>query len=80
MGIKGLQQEYLEDVGKQGQLSEEQADWLMKEHFKNQTAVDKLYDDEISRQRMVLEEKLARRRALAEAKVRGTLTLRSCDH
>ncbi len=41
----------------------------MKEHFKNQTAIEKIYDDEISRQRMTLEEKLARRRALAEANV-----------
>ncbi len=47
----------------------EQAEWLMKEHFKNQTAIAKIYDDEISRQRMTLEEKLARRRALAEANV-----------
>ncbi len=41
----------------------------MKEHFKNQTSIEKIYDDEISRQRMALEEKLARRRALAEANV-----------
>ncbi|ELT95533.1 hypothetical protein CAPTEDRAFT_186105 [Capitella teleta] len=68
MGIKGKQQDYLDGVRKDAQLSEEQADWMMNEHIKNQSAVDKLYDDEISRQRMVLEEKLARRRALAEAK------------
>ena len=37
----------------------------MKEHFKNQATIEKIYDDEISRQRMALEEKLARRRALA---------------
>ena len=48
----------------------EQAEWLMKEHFKNQAAIEKIYDDEISRQRMALEEKLARRRALAQEHVR----------
>ena len=65
MGIKELQQDALEGVKKDGQLTEQQADWLMKEYLKNQAAVEKLYDDEISRQRMSLEEKLARRRALA---------------
>ncbi len=47
----------------------EQAEWLMKEHFKNQGAIERLYDDEISRQRATLEEKLARRRAHAQRHV-----------
>ena len=52
-----------------GKLNPEQYDWLMKEHFKNQATVEKLFDDEISRQRMILQEKLARRRLLAETTV-----------
>ncbi|KAK2151621.1 hypothetical protein LSH36_356g01032 [Paralvinella palmiformis] len=68
MGIKSLQQELLNDIKNQGQLTSEQADWLMKEHFKNQSAIEHTYDDEISRQRMMLEEKLALRRSLIENK------------
>ncbi|KAK7484926.1 hypothetical protein BaRGS_00023846 [Batillaria attramentaria] len=67
MGIKELQQGLMTEVITQGKLNVEQADWLIKEHKKQQEAVHRMYDDEISRQRMVLEEKLARRRALAQA-------------
>ena len=77
MGIKELQQDALEGVKKDGQLTEQQADWLMKEYLKNQAAVEKLYDDEISRQRMSLEEKLARRRALAAQAVSNYLWLKT---
>ena len=69
MGIKELQQSLMSEVIGQGKLRAEQADWLLKEHKKQQEAVHRMYDEEISRQRMVLEEKLARRRALAQASV-----------
>ena len=70
MGIKTAQQDFLDDVIKDAELPPgEQVDWIMKEHFKNQSALEKLYDDEISRQRMILEEKLARRKALAQISV-----------
>lgn len=52
-------------------MPEEQAAWLMKEHAKNVSALDKIHDEELSRQRLVLEEKLAQRRALAELSVSG---------
>lgn len=68
MGIKSLQQELLNDIKSQGQLTTEQADWLMKEHFKNQSTIEHTYDEEISRQRMLLDEKLALRRSLIENK------------
>ncbi|XP_076436466.1 limbin-like [Babylonia areolata] len=67
MGIKEQQQSMLGEVVSKGQLQAEQAEWLMKEHRRQQEAVHRMYDEEISRQRMVLEEKLARRRALATA-------------
>ena len=70
MRIKSSQQEYLDDViGEAGLPHGEQVDWIMKEHFKNQGAIEKMFDDEISRQRMVLDEKLARRKALANISV-----------
>ena len=69
MGIKELQQGLLGDVKDEGKLTSEQAEWLMKQYLTDQAAVEKLYDDEISRQRMILEEKLARRRALAQKTV-----------
>ena len=83
LGIKQAQQEYLEDVIKEGNLPVgEQVDWLIKEHMKNQGTLEKLYDDEVSRQRMVLEEKLAKRRALAAMAVSGynTCNLNAAVH
>ncbi|KAK3595846.1 hypothetical protein CHS0354_014668 [Potamilus streckersoni] len=65
MGLKELHLQLMQDTKEQGQLSKKQADWLMNEHRKNQKGLEKLYDEEISRQRMVLEEKLARRKNLA---------------
>ena len=69
MHLKEIQKRYLDDLQEAAELSTEQADWLMKEHVKNQGRIDKLYDDEISQQRMMLEEKLAKRRMLAEKAV-----------
>ncbi|XP_074642074.1 uncharacterized protein LOC141899588 [Tubulanus polymorphus] len=65
MAIKETQQTTLDGVVTDGDLTQEQADWLMREHAKLQSKLEKLYDDEISRQRMVLEEKLTRRKGLA---------------
>ena len=79
MGIKGLQQGYLDDVQDKKDMSEEQVDWLMKEHFRTQANLEHLYDDEISRQRMILEEKLARRKALAEGSVREYYNNLNCN-
>ena len=69
MGMKEIQQQALSDVRDQGKLSDQQMKWLLAEHQKNQKALEGLYDEEISRQRMLLEEKLARRTALAQAAV-----------
>lgn len=67
MGMKEIQLQALTDVKDQGKLSDQQMKWLLEEHQKNQKALEGLYDEEISRQRMLLEEKLARRKALAQA-------------
>ena len=69
MGMKELQQQALNEIVDQGKLTKQQADWLLSQHLKNQKALEGLYDEEISRQRQVLEEKLARRKALAQAAV-----------
>lgn len=70
MGLKEIQLQALTDIKDQGKLSDQQMKWLLSEHHKNQKNLETMYDDEISRQRMVLEEKLARRKALAQAAVR----------
>jgi hypothetical protein len=75
MGIKDAQQHFLDDVARNGDLRPEQVDWLMKEHAKNQAKLETLYDEEISRQRMVLEEKLARRKQLAVESVSSVLEI-----
>ncbi|GFS14925.1 limbin, partial [Elysia marginata] len=67
IGIKEIQQQYMEDVIDAGQLNMEKSEWLMKQHRQQQEEIHRKYDDEISRQRMNLDEKLARRRALALA-------------
>ena len=69
MGIKDLQQQMLDDVKEKGQLNTEKADWLMNEHRNNQSAINGLYDDQVARQRLLLDEKLARRKALAQMAV-----------
>ena len=66
---KELQQQALNDLKEKTEMPEEQAAWLMKEHAKNVSALDRIHDEELSRQRLVLEEKLAQRRALAELSV-----------
>ncbi|XP_005098587.1 myosin-9 isoform X2 [Aplysia californica] len=67
MNIKELQSYYMDDVVKEGDLNAQKAEWLIKQHKEQQEEIHRMYDDEISRQRMNLEEKLARRKALAQA-------------
>uniref|UniRef100_A0A1I8ID62 REJ domain-containing protein n=1 Tax=Macrostomum lignano TaxID=282301 RepID=A0A1I8ID62_9PLAT len=47
--------------------TDEQADWYVKQHQKVQSKIDELHAQELSRQRLMLEEKLQRRRQIAEA-------------
>lgn len=67
--MKELQQQTLNSLRVKLQLPEEQAAWLLKEHAKTVTHLDEMYDNELCRQKLVLEEKLAKRRALAEMSV-----------
>ncbi len=67
--MEDLQNEMLEETKETGKLSTEQAEWMMREHHRNQQEVKRVYSDEMARQRMVLNEKLERRRLLAQAKV-----------
>ncbi|XP_078310950.1 uncharacterized protein LOC111136197 isoform X3 [Crassostrea virginica] len=64
MGMKEIQQDLLEDVMQQGHLVGEKADWLLEEHRKVQSQLEKMYDEEVARQRILLEEKLEKRKAL----------------
>ncbi|XP_066278438.1 limbin-like isoform X2 [Branchiostoma lanceolatum] len=68
VGLKELQHNLLKDVAEQAELSEEEAARIMREHKENQATINRLMDEEMSRQRMLLEEKLAQRRAMAKAK------------
>lgn len=69
MGMKELQQDQLEEVMTQGHLVGEKADWLLEEHRKVQAQMEKMYDEEVARQRILLEEKLEKRKALAKLEV-----------
>lgn len=67
--MKELQQDQLEEVMTQGHLVGEKADWLLEEHRKVQAQMEKMYDKEVARQRILLEEKLEKRKALAKLEV-----------
>ena len=43
---------------------------LLQEHRRNMVELESAMDNELSRQRMLMEEKLAKRRALAQSNVR----------
>ncbi|XP_038070611.1 uncharacterized protein LOC119739670 [Patiria miniata] len=66
LAIKSLQQEHLDEIILQSKLDEDAAMKLLREHRSNQQDLETAMDDELSRQRMLLEEKLAKRRALAQ--------------
>ncbi|KAK7010029.1 trichohyalin [Biomphalaria glabrata] len=67
IGIKEIQQQFINDVIKDGDMTSTKAEWLLKQHRQQQDEIAHKFDDEISRQRMILEEKLAKRRTLAHA-------------
>ena len=69
MGLKEIQMQALKDVQDIGKLNDQQMKWLMSEHQNSQKALEGMYDEEISKQRMALEEKLAKRKAIAQAAV-----------
>jgi ATP-dependent protease ClpP protease subunit len=80
MEIKTIQQSFLDDiVADQQNPNQQLIDWLMKEHLKTQASLESIYDSEISKQRMVLEEKLARRKALAQKMVSFGLIENVCS-
>ena len=59
---------------KDARFNEEQANALVREHFGNMAAIDKIMDEERSRRLVALEMRLAERRALALQKVRIALS------
>lgn len=71
--MKELQQGMLNEAGEIGLLNQQKMNWMMNEHKATQEKLEKVYDEEISRQRMLLEEKLERRRALAKTSVNITV-------
>ncbi|XP_071494829.1 limbin-like [Diadema antillarum] len=66
IAIKTIQQEYLDQAILQGGLDEDQARALLQEHHQSMATVERLMDEEMSRQRMALEEKLNKRKLLAK--------------
>lgn len=68
---KESHQALLHELKEKSVVPEEQAAWLLKEHAQNVGNLERIHDDELCRQKLVLEEKLAKRRALAELSVSG---------
>ncbi|XP_033757199.1 myosin heavy chain, striated muscle-like isoform X2 [Pecten maximus] len=63
---KELHSNMLKDLEVDGKLNDEKVQWLLSEHKESQKRLEHVYDDEISKQRMHLEEKLERRRGLSK--------------
>ena len=62
---KEVQTTLVKELSAESQLSEQDAEALLAEHFKAIAEVEKIYDDERSRQVMTLEMRLEERRAMA---------------
>ena len=71
--MKELQQGMLNEAGEIGLLNQQKVNWMLNEHKATQEKLENVYDEEISRQRMLLEEKLERRRAMAKTSVNITV-------
>ena len=69
LGLEEAQDNLLQDIKEGEKLSLEQSEWMMNEHMKNVLHVKKLYNEEMSNQRMALNERLERRRMMANKKV-----------
>ncbi|XP_069140013.1 limbin-like [Argopecten irradians] len=63
---KDLHSNMLKDLEMDGNLNDEKVQWLLDEHKESQKRLERAYDDEISKQRMHLDEKLERRRGLSK--------------
>lgn len=50
-------------------LSDEKFEWILSQHRENQLELDRIFDEQLSRQKFVLEEKLNRRRMLLQISV-----------
>ena len=70
IGLQELQTDTINLVKDEGKLTNQQADWLMQQHLNTQVEVKRIYNDELSRQRMMLNEKLERRKLMAQQAVR----------
>lgn len=68
--LKEAQNKLVQDLIKDANLHEEQANAIMKNHLANMAAIEKATDEERARRVMALEMRLAERRALVKLKVR----------
>lgn len=68
--MKEAQNKLVQDLIKDANLHEEQANAIMKNHLANMAAIEKATDEERARRVMALEMRLAERRALLKLKVR----------
>ncbi|XP_033095567.1 golgin subfamily A member 6-like protein 22 [Anneissia japonica] len=69
IGIRSIQQECLDEVITQGNLNEEQARELITDHWQNMAVMEVRMDEEISKQRMFLEEQFERHKVLVARNV-----------
>ena len=68
--MKEAQNKLVQDLIKDANLHEEQANTIMKNHLANMAAIEKATDEERARRVMALEMRLTERRALVKLKVR----------
>lgn len=70
LALKEAQNKLIQNLIKDANLNEDQANAILKDHLANMATIDKATDEDRARRVMALEMRLAERRALARQKVR----------
>lgn len=70
LALKEAQNKLIQNLIKDANLNEDQANAILKDHLANMATIDKATDEDRARRVMALEMRLAERRALTRQKVR----------
>ena len=74
VALKKLQTDIIQDITKQGSLSDQQSEWLLKELTRLEDATKKIFANAAVERRRRLDEKLTKRKCLIDMKVCDDVT------
>ncbi|CAD5113133.1 DgyrCDS2321 [Dimorphilus gyrociliatus] len=66
IALKEQQQNLFQDLKQDNHISNEQLEWILGKHRENQLELDRTFDEQLSKQKFILEEKLNRRKMLLQ--------------